>query len=61
MEIIYDMKTRDIVYHILDLLDKKLLANQIKNEDEDLNIYINYIKHECKKNKKIQEMVDYFL
>ena len=55
-----DWKTKDIVTWALDKLGYKLLSSQA-SLDNDLDIYINFIKYKCRNFKKLNELINHFL
>lgn len=56
-----DVTTRDAVCWILDRMGFRKISDQIKKGEQNLEPYINYIKHRDRKNQEIRDFINYYL
>lgn len=56
-----DVTTRDAVCWILEKMGFKQIAEDIKQDDKNLDVYINYIKYRDRKNSELRDFINYYL
>jgi len=56
-----DVTTREAVCWILDRMGFKKIVDQIRNGEQNLDPYINYIKYRDTQNQQIRDFINYYL
>lgn len=56
-----DVTTRDAVCWILDKMGFKQISEDLKKDNSNLQVYINYIKYRDRKNSEIRDFINYYL
>ena len=56
-----DITTRDAVCWVLCKMGFTKIASDLKKDDKNLEVYINYIKYRDRKNSEIRDFINYYL